>query len=167
MKKRRRRRPSAKNIQALHTKGIYEARTYGRLFDTEEDGAQEYVTRLLEGKHSHATVEQAFIDMARSLANPRSDNFQAQLGVHLALPTEPEKFRIAHRPFDVVNRRLLLEQLIAKLKPKQRRVILRFLEGYRYHEIAEEMHLTTARIQQIMKKSVDAMRNHLARPALK
>ncbi len=47
-----------------------------------EDVAQEYVMRLMEGLHSHATVSQAYVDILRIEANGRSKYFQDQLNIN-------------------------------------------------------------------------------------
>jgi DNA-directed RNA polymerase specialized sigma24 family protein len=47
-----------------------------------EDIAQEYVMRLLEGLHAHATISQAYVDIVRLEANARSKFFADQIAIH-------------------------------------------------------------------------------------
>lgn len=61
----RKKKIKAEDLLKLKMRGEKEGLKYGKMLSSPEDAGQEYVTRLLEGKHRKSTVQQAFIDMAR------------------------------------------------------------------------------------------------------
>lgn len=66
------------NIKKIRRKVKMAAREYGLQHEW-EDIAQEVLTRMLEGKHQHATIDQAVIDYVRKIyGDRRHGTFQAR-----------------------------------------------------------------------------------------
>jgi RNA polymerase sigma factor (sigma-70 family) len=156
----RKRRPTAKVIAKLLDRATREGYKYGRLFGTAEDAGYEYVTRLLEGKHSRSTVTQAIIDMARAIGGRKGhDSYEAAKAVALAIPVEPDKFlRLSYDPTDKIDNRIMLTKLVNNLELRERIVVILWLHGWTYLEIAEEFELSQARIHQIWHSAVRHMK---------
>ena len=159
-KKRRRKKIKVETLLKLGERAGRESEKYHHLFGSPEDASQEYIKRLLEGYHSHATVGQAVVDMSRELMGRKGQpGYEAKKAVALAIQVDPNEIRgTAYRPFDVVNRRLFLEKAIQKLSRQQQGVIMLYLAGYTLEEISIEIGFSEARIHQIWKEAVRNMK---------
>jgi RNA polymerase sigma factor (sigma-70 family) len=158
-RKRRRRKIKVDKLLELGARAGESSKEFGRLFDSPEDVSQEYIMRLLEGKHQHSYVGQAVIDMARDLTGRKGlPGYEARKAVAFAIQTDPDLIRNSHRPFDVVNRRLFLEKAMNKLSRKEKVFILAFLDGNNLQEIADLMGFSAARASQIWDKVIEKMK---------
>jgi len=145
----------------LRQKALFGSVKYGRLFDSPEDAANEYVARLLEGLHNKATIHQALTDMARKKGDPRRKYYKEQINVSFTVPIELKKLQLDYDPTDIIENRIMIRQLFEKLTTQQKTVIFLFLEGHTYLEIGKQMKLSAARIQQIHDKSIRQMKKSL------
>jgi hypothetical protein len=109
---------------------------YGKVFDSPSDASQEYGKRLLEGKHKHSTVQQALIDIARSLCDSRTKSYEDRRNIHLAGSTELENIMTSYNPTNNIDNRILLIQTISKLNARSQEVMILNISGYTDEEIS-------------------------------
>jgi DNA-directed RNA polymerase specialized sigma24 family protein len=163
-RQRRRRKPRSIKLETLlklKSRAEIESLKDGTatLYGGAEDAGQEYVLRLLEGKHRRATVSQAMVDMSREIIGRKGQpKFEAAKAVATAFPTDPELIRTSQRPFDVVNRRLFLEKAMNSLTRKEKVFILAFLDGNNLREIGDLMGFTASRASQIWDEIITKMK---------
>lgn len=152
----------------LRERAMRESYRFGRIFASPEDAGQEYILRLLEGRHRHATVSQAMIDIARETADPRSPNFADRLNIATAVPVESKYLeRPTTKLIDDVDTRLTIEFLLSTLNMQSQKVIELFLLGYNFGEISDNMGFTEARAHQIYHRAVAKMKKSLERTPMR
>jgi len=168
MAKRRGRKKKIKveDLLKLKMRGEKEGLKYGKMLGSPEDAGQEYVTRLLEGKHRKSTVQQAFIDMAREEGGrPGQPGHEAKKALAYAKNVgDPTEIRTSHDPRESIENKLELQHALQFVThPKQRLVLERYLEGYTYQQIAdsEEFQCTQAYIHHLWKKAIITIRKRL------
>lgn len=168
MAKRRGRKKKIKveTLLKLKRRAEFEGAKYGKLLDSPEDAGQEYVTRLLEGKHRKSTVQQALIDMAREQGGrPGQPGHEAKKNLAFATSVDPATIRAAYDPTGDQDNALFLQAALEYVKhPKQRLVLELYLEGLTYQQIAdsEEFGCTQAYIHHLFQKAIKTIRKRLA-----
>lgn len=162
MKRKRRRKLRKIDIAGLillKNRAEIESYRFGKIFSSPEDAGQEYVLRLLEGRHRHATVGQAMIDIAREISGRSGGaNHKERINIATAIPVMTEVLDLKPSVSQDVDTSLLFQDLMIGLSQQQRRVIEMFRIGYTFGEMTKELKLSEARIHQIYKRAVKQMK---------
>lgn len=158
-KRRRLRKVNIAKLLDLKDRAAMESYRFGNIFQSPEDAGQEYVLRLLEGRHRHATVGQAMIDIAREISGrSNSPNQKQRQNVMTAIPVMTEVLDRKPALAPDVDTSMLFEGLMIGLSKQQRRVIEMFRIGYTFGDIGKDMELSEARVHQIYKRAVASMK---------
>lgn len=129
-----------------------------------EDVAHTYIVRLLEGYHTKATVDQAFIDILR-LTISRSDlpGYGARRTLNkVATYRQVEKspYAYGHDLLDGLTQDELLDlkDVINDIKDSRTKEVFNYLLlGYTQKEIAGKFELSEARINQIILRQINVL----------
>ena len=127
-----------------------------------EDCAQEVITRMLELKHQHATIDQAVIDYLRSHTNlkgfRRRVEGQVEPRAHSYEQGEYDRVIRSNSGRDMVDRindnrnREQLSGIIDTMPDRTKTIMKMHLEDKTMSEIATELQVTESRISQIQKR---------------
>jgi len=162
-RKGRKRKLKLDTLLKLKARGEKEAYAYGRILDSPEDAGQEYVARLLSGRHAHATVQQAMLDMVHAqTGKPVMPGYEAKKNMHLATPLDPERILQGQNPTNRMNQRILLQEVISKLDHRAQVIMSLYLNGYTFGEIAQEFEVTQSYIHQLYWKAVQKIQGMIA-----
>lgn len=162
-RKGRKRKLSLDTLLKLKSRGEKEAYDFGRILDSPEDAGQEYVARLLSGRHAHATVQQAVLDMVHAkTGKPTMPGYEKKKNMHLATPLDPETILQGQNPINKMNTRILLQEVISKLDNRSQAIMALYIGGYTFPEIAREFEVTPSYIHQLYWKAVEEIQGMIA-----
>lgn len=128
-----------------------------------DDCSQEVISRMLDGKHQHSTIDQAVIDFIRSNINhkgfrrrtegqvaPVSDSFES--GEYDRYIKSDSGGDMESRIFDNRNSEKL-RQIINTTTLKRRKALeMYFLDEKNLSEIGHELFISVSRVSQIIKE---------------
>lgn len=129
-----------------------------------EDVAALYVVRLLEGYHTKATVDQAYIDICRLETGRKGQpGYEAKKCLNSLALTEEQQDHADLQPSLLdglsIDDMIDLKALIKKIEhPKTKLVFHYWLQGYTLLEIGEMLDLSMGRIQQIVSLEIQALK---------
>ncbi len=120
-----------------------------------DDISQEIVCKMLEGRHQHATIDQAVLDYIRHRIGRKTDKYHDN---KLALASVVEFNNIPSEYFYLSENRIEVNQLLQRLDERTREiVILYYYYGYTGEEIGLKFHILESRISQILKVARETM----------
>ena len=127
-----------------------------------EDIAQEYVCRLLQGLHSTATVDQAYIDIMRLTSGRKGLAQYDEKNTLNSLVSEKQMDAIqlipGHSSDLNVDELIDLQAILQKIKhPQSKKVFLLKIEGWTNSEIGNRLGVGEARISQILIKEINRL----------
>lgn len=139
---------------------------FGRISD---DIAQEILCRMLEGRHQHATVDQAVIDyLRREFGHKRSRSYDARYALATAGNADSEySFNsIGTDPRGDLDVRWDAERLVELLRGRDRIIANQYyLEGYSEAEVANFHNVSESRVCQILKRIQSGLSKRVAKAA--
>lgn len=133
-----------------------------------EDIASEYVARLLEGYHTRATIDQAYIDICRlSSGRKGQPGYKAKKCLNnLALTEEQQDHAdLQPNPFKTLDQDDLmdLEKQISRIQCGRTKDIFTYLlMGLTLQEIGDKYGLTQSRVQQIVSREITYLRESIS-----
>lgn len=153
------------SLVKLHTKMVKCAQR--KRHPSPEDIAQEYVCRLLEGLHQHATVDQAYIDILRlrSGRKGKGPGYDAKIRLH-SLTTEKQMDHLNLIVDDTSNlspdELLDLKAILLKIKHPQTKKVFHYkLLGLNNKEIGKKLGVGESRISQIIKVEIQRLQEEV------
>lgn len=140
------------NIKKIRRKVRMATRQHGLQHEW-EDIAQEVLTRMLEGKHQHATVDQAVIDYIRKIyGDRRCSTFQAKKSLAKAEHQELDYFDTisALNPWSKLDALIDFKKCIDLIgfdkKAQRAAIYLKYKEDWNQRELADCFGVTEAAI---------------------
>jgi DNA-directed RNA polymerase specialized sigma24 family protein len=129
--------------------------------------ASEYVIRLMEGYHQRATVDQAYIDICRlTVGRKGQPGYEGKKRLNMLALTAEQNDHADLQPSTsnlTADQRLDLAKALGCIKNRRTRDIFdKVLKGWTYQDIADDLGLTLARIQQIVTREIVSIRGELA-----
>lgn len=144
-----------KDIEGIQERIKFSCRKMGRP-DICEEAAQEVYARLLEGKHKHATIDQAVIDYLRTVSGRKGvPSYASRQAFEHSYSYEPRHdANSIVRSFGInMDDRLDVRRLIGMVRHWERAIMnLYFVEGYGQAEIGNFFGVSESRVSQWLER---------------
>lgn len=127
-----------------------------------EEVANEYVARLLEGLHKKSTVHQAYIDIKRTQMNLRSKYAEAILSLEHGQANSEALGFLECKTNLSMDEKIDLKRILSQIQDERTRwIFVQVLKGWTYQDIATELKLSLARVQQIVTRQIEDLKDQV------